>query len=78
MRWVRGSLIVGALVACFGLGIINNRWTAGLDDFPTDSAIKAMYVSSSFMYERMLWLVIIGAHARAIGAGIAASRFLDV
>ena len=35
-------------------------------------------VSSSFMYERMLWLVIIGVLAGAIGSGIAASRFLDV
>ena len=70
--------LVGSLVACLGLGIINNRWTAGLEDFPSDSAFKAMYVSSSFMYERMLWLVIIGMLAGAIGAGIAASRFLDV
>jgi cell division transport system permease protein len=70
--------LVGSLVACFGLGIINNRWTAGLEDFPEGNAFRSMYVSDAFQYERMLWLVIIGMLAGAIGAGIAASRFLDV
>ena len=70
--------LVGSLLACLGLGVINNRWTAGLAEFSQGSAFKSMYVSTGFATERMLWLVIIGMLAGAIGAGIAASRFLDV
>ncbi|WP_117001021.1 cell division protein FtsX [Desertimonas flava] len=70
--------LLGSLVACGGLAIINNRWTAGLKDFPSDSAFVSMYVDSGFALSRMIWLVIIGMLAGAIGAGIAASRFLDV
>jgi len=70
--------LLGSLFACFGLGIINNRWTASLDEFPPLSAFRAMYVSSGFAFERMIWIAIIGMLAGAIGAGIAASRFLDV
>jgi cell division transport system permease protein len=70
--------LLGSLVACGGLAIINNRWTAGLKDFPSDSAFVSMYVDSGFALSRMIWLVVIGMLAGAIGAGIAASRFIDV
>jgi cell division transport system permease protein len=70
--------LIGSLVACFGLGIINNRWTASLDEFPMESSFRFMYVSGSFALERMIWIVLIGMLVGAIGAGIAASRFLDV
>ena len=70
--------LLGSLVACGGLAIINNRWTAGLKDFPSDSAFVSMYVDSGFALSRMIWLVVLGMLAGAIGAGIAASRFLDV
>lgn len=70
--------LLGSLVACGGLAIINNRWTAGLKEFPRDSAFISMYVDSGFAFSRMIWLVVIGMLAGAIGAGIAASRFLDV
>lgn len=70
--------LLGSLVACGGLALINNRWTAGLKDFPADSAFISMYVDSGFAFSRMIWLVVIGMLAGAIGAGIAASRFLDV
>jgi len=70
--------LFGGLVACAGLGIINNRWKAGLRDFPVDSGFAAMVVDGNFAFSRMVWLVVIGMLAGAIGAGIAASRFLDV
>lgn len=70
--------LLGSLVACFGLGIINNRWTAGLQDFPSGSGFQAMYVPTEFAVERYVWLVIIGMAVGAIGAGVAASKFLDV
>lgn len=70
--------LLGSLVACGGLAIINNRWTAGLKEFPSNSAFVSMYVDSGFAFSRMIWLVVIGMLAGAIGAGIAASRFLDV
>lgn len=70
--------LVGSLVACGGLGIINNRWKAGVAEFPANSGFQAMVVDGSFAFSRMVWLVAIGMLAGAIGAGIAASRFLDV
>ena len=70
--------LLGGLVACLGLGIINNRWRAGVAEFPTDSGFAAMVVDGNFAFSRMIWLVVIGMLAGAIGAGIAASRFLDV
>ena len=70
--------LVGSLVACGGLGIINNRWKAGVADFPANSGFQAMVVDGGFAFSRMVWLVAIGMLAGAIGAGIAASRFLDV
>ena len=58
--------------------MINNRWTAGVTDFPPNSGFAALVVSDSFLTGRMLILLGIGMVAGAIGAGIAASRFLDV
>ena len=61
-----------------GCGLINNRWTAGVIDFPTDSGFAALVVDDGFLFSRMLILLGIGMVAGAIGSGIAASRFLDV
>ena len=69
---------IGGLAACGGLWVINNRWTAGVSDFPPKSGFAALVVSDSFLTGRMLILLGIGMVAGAIGAGIAASRFLDV
>jgi cell division transport system permease protein len=70
--------LVGALFANAALWIINNRWTAGVHDFPTDSGLVAMVVDGDFQATRMLTILVIGMAAGAIGSGIAASRFLDV
>jgi cell division transport system permease protein len=69
---------IGGLAACGGLWLINDRWTAGVSDFPPKSGFAQLVVSDSFLTGRMLILLGIGMVAGAIGAGIAASRFLDV
>ena len=69
---------IGGLAACGGLWLINDRWTAGVSDFPPKSGFAQLVVSDSFLTGRMLILLGIGMLAGAIGAGIAASRFLDV
>jgi cell division transport system permease protein len=70
--------VIGGLAACLGLWVINNRWTAGVVDFPSDSGFAALVVDDGFLFSRMLILLGIGAAAGAIGSGIAASRFLDI
>jgi cell division transport system permease protein len=70
--------LVGALFANAALWLINNRWTAGVEDFPQDSGLVAMVVDGDFQASRMLVILLIGMAAGAIGSGIAASRFLDV
>ena len=69
---------IGGLVASGGLWLINDRWTAGVSDFPPNSGFAALVVSDGFLFGRMAILLGIGMVAGAIGAGIAASRFLDV
>jgi cell division transport system permease protein len=69
---------IGGAVACGGLWLINDRWTAGVSDFPPQSGFAQLVVSDGFLTGRMLVLLGIGMVAGAIGAGIAASRFLDI
>jgi cell division transport system permease protein len=70
--------LVGALFANASLWLINNRWTAGVEDFPPESGLEAMVVGGDYQASRMLVILIIGMAVGAIGSGIAASRFLDV
>ncbi|MET0145451.1 MAG: permease-like cell division protein FtsX [Ilumatobacteraceae bacterium] len=69
---------IGGLGACGGLWAINNRWTAGVQDFPQGSGFAALVVTDGFTFRVMLLILAIGMVAGAIGSGIAASRFLDV
>ena len=69
---------IGGLAACGGLWVINNRWTAGVKDFPPNSGFAALVVTDGFVFRSMLVILAIGMIAGAIGAGTAASRFLDV
>jgi cell division transport system permease protein len=69
---------IGGLAACGGLWVINNRWTAGVKDFPPNSGFAALVVTDGFLFRSMVILLAIGMVAGAIGSGIAASRFLDV
>src|SRR3954447_4294972 len=70
--------LLGALGACAGLWVINNRWTAGVRDFPENSGLASMVVETTFSGQVMVLLLVIGMVVGAVGAGIAASRFLDV
>jgi len=70
--------LLGALAACAGLWVINNRWTAGVRDFPENSGLASMVVESGFSGQVMVLLLVIGMVVGAVGAGIAASRFLDI
>jgi cell division transport system permease protein len=69
---------IGGVIACGGLWLINNRWTAGVSDFPPNSGFAALVVNDGYTGVAMLIIVGIGMVAGAIGSGIAASRFLDV
>jgi cell division transport system permease protein len=69
---------IGGLAACGGLWLINNRWTAGVKDFPDNSGFAALVVTDGYLFRSMVIIMAIGMIAGAIGSGIAASRFLDV
>ena len=69
---------IGGVGACGALWLINNRWTAGVSDFPPNSGFAALVVNDGYVGWVMLIIVAIGMVAGAIGSGIAASRFLDV
>ncbi len=69
---------IGGVAACGGLWLINNRWTAGVKDFPPNSGFAALVVTDGYVLRSMFVILAIGMIAGAIGSGIAASRFLDV
>ena len=43
---------IGGLAACGGLWVINNRWTAGVGDFPPDSGFAALVVDDGYLVPR--------------------------
>ena len=65
-------------VASLGLWVWNSQWTSGVQSFPEGSGFASLVVTDGYQYWVMLIMLGIGALAGAIGAGIAASRFLDV
>jgi cell division transport system permease protein len=70
--------LIGSIGACGALWFINNRWTAGVADFPQDSGFSALVVTGNYLQVVMLIIIVFGALVGMIGSGIAASRFLDV
>jgi cell division transport system permease protein len=70
--------LIGGLAACGALWFINNRWTAGVAEFPQDSGFSAMVVTGSYLSWVMIGIILFGMLVGTIGSGIAASRFLDV
>jgi cell division transport system permease protein len=70
--------LIGSLGACGALWFINNRWTAGVAEFPQDSGFSALVVNGNYLGVVMLIIIAFGAVVGMIGSGIAASRFLDV
>ena len=69
---------IGGVAASLGLFLINNRGTAGVEDFPDDAGFSALVVGDGYTFSVALIVVAIGMIAGAVGSGIAASRFLDV
>jgi cell division transport system permease protein len=70
--------LIGGALACGGLWLWNTQWTSGVENFPPGSGFAAMVVTDGYDTFVMLTMLGIGALAGAIGAGIAASKFLDV
>jgi cell division transport system permease protein len=70
--------LIGSLSACTALWFVNDRWTAGVADFPPDSGFSALVVTGNYLWVVMGIIVAFGALVGMIGSGIAASRFLDV
>jgi cell division transport system permease protein len=70
--------LIGGVAASAALWAINNRWTAGVHDFPPNSGFAALVVNDGYVGWVTLIIIGIGMVAGAIGSGIAASRFLDV
>ncbi|MBA3605172.1 MAG: ABC transporter permease [Actinomycetota bacterium] len=70
--------LIGGVVASAGLWLINDSWTAGVNDFPENSGFSELVVGGRYSFNVMLVIVAIGMVAGAVGSGIAASRFLDV
>ena len=40
---------IGGVAACGGLWLINNRWTAGVEDFPPNSGFAALVVTDGYV-----------------------------
>ena len=75
------GLIQGLLGGAFAVGsmlLINNRWTAGVEDFPDASGMTALVVVDGYQWTVAIIILLFGALVGMIGSGIAASRFLDV
>lgn len=70
--------LIGGATASAALWFINDRWTAGVAEFPENSGFAALVVSDGYLNWVMLGILAFGAVVGMIGSGIAASRFLDV
>jgi cell division transport system permease protein len=74
--------LLGAIVSCLGLFTVNSLWNGSLKGFGSSNAVTndvlALQASSGYLQFVMVLILVIGAAAGAIGAGLAATRFLDV
>jgi cell division transport system permease protein len=74
--------LLGALISCLGLFTVNSLWNSSIGDFGSKDAVTndllALQVSGGYLNFVMLMILAIGAVAGAAGAGLAASKFLDV
>jgi len=70
--------LIGAVVSCGGLWVLNSAWTNGVASFKPGTGISSLVVPSSYLSGVMLMILAIGAVVGAVGSAIAASRFLDV
>jgi len=70
--------LLGGIIAVVSMLAINNRWTAGVQDFPDASGMTALVVVDGYQWTIAIIILVFGALVGMIGSGIAASRFLDV
>lgn len=70
--------LIGAVLSCGGLWVLNSAWTGGVAGFRPGTGISSLVVPSGYLSAVMVIILLIGALAGAIGSAIAASRFLDV
>ena len=70
--------LIGAVLSCGGLWVLNSAWTGGVAGFKPGTGISSLVVPSGYLSAVMVVILLIGALAGAIGSAIAASRFLDV
>jgi cell division transport system permease protein len=70
--------LLGAIVSCGGLWVLNSAWNNGVAGFKPGTGISSLVVPSSYLSTVMVILLAVGAVVGAVGSAIAASRFLDV
>jgi len=70
--------LIGGVVACGGVWVLNGAWTNGVAGFKPGTGISSLIVPGGYLGGVMFALLAIGALIGAIGSAIAASRFLDV
>lgn len=74
--------LLGSLLSCGFLVLVNKLWSNSLNSFGDSDAasldLLALQVDAGYLQGVMLILLIVGAFVGALAAGIAASRFLDV
>lgn len=70
--------LVGAIVSCGGLWVLNQAWTSGVAGFKPGTGVSSLVVPDSYANGVMIALLAIGAIAGAVGSGVASSKFLDV
>ncbi|MDA2964664.1 MAG: permease-like cell division protein FtsX [Actinomycetota bacterium] len=70
--------LIGGVVSCGGLWLLNSAWTNGVTGFKPGTGISSLVVPDSYLTSVMFILLAIGALVGAVGSAIAATRFLDV
>ena len=70
--------LIGGVVSCGGLWLLNSAWTNGVTGFKPGTGISSLVVPDSYLTSVMFVLLAIGAFVGAVGSAIAATRFLDV
>lgn len=70
--------LIGGVVSCGGLWLLNSAWTNGVTSFKPGTGISSLVVPDSYLTSVMFILLAIGALVGAVGSAIAATRFLDV
>ena len=70
--------LIGAVVSCGGLWVLNSAWSGGVAGFKAGSGVSALVVPGGYVNGVMVALLVIGALAGGVGSGVASSKFLDV